>query len=155
MYQKLGEVIDSSEASMDEGTAENVSQLRRNHPLPSLKRGTRLLVNERAMQELVCRGVVHQLQLRAVCVLTEASTLVFESIDGHSLHVRSLHARSLCVNLIDESRVLAKKAVDSFECVSRGGNTTAVTQRQDRVLPLRQLREDHHGEDSKVSASQR
>ena len=153
----MGEVIDSSEASMDEGTAENVSQLRRNHPLPSLKRGTRPLVNERAMQELVCRGVVHQLKLRAVCVLTEASTLMFESIDGHSLHVRSLHARNLCVNLIDESRVLAKKAVDSFECVERsgGGNTTAITQRQDRVLPLRQLREDHHGEDSKVSGTQR
>ena len=41
-----------------------------------------------------------------------------------SLHVQSLHARTLCVNLIDESGVLAKKAVDHFECVEISVKTT-------------------------------
>ena len=87
-------------------------------------------------------------QLRAVCMLT----LVSESIDGHSLHVRPLHARSLCVNLIDESRVLAKQTVDPFECVEKSGcgNTIAITQLQDHVLPLLKPREDRHCEDSGV-----
>ena len=58
---------------------------------------------------------------------------LLEPLDGRSLHVRSLHARCLCVNLSGESRVLAKKAVDSLECVERrgGGNAIVVTQRQD------------------------
>ena len=32
---------------------------------------------------------------------------------------------------------------------SEGDNTIVITQRQDHVLPLLQLREDHHGEDSR------
>ena len=92
-------------------------------------------------------SVAHALTTELPALLT----LVFESLDGRSLYVRPLHTKSLCVNMVDESRVLAKKAVASLECVewSGGGDTTAITQRQDCVLSLLQLREDHQGEDSR------